>query len=374
LKIALISVAPPFRGGISAHTSQLIQTLALKHEIICYNFKRQYPSFLFPGKTQYLNPKEYIKQSIECIDSINPFTWFKVARTIKKSEFKVVIFRFWNPFFAPMLVTIARRIKRKNNIKLIGLYDNLLPHEAQFYDRKFTTSFILEMDGHIVQSSKVKLELLKLDNNAKVCTLFHPLYTKYGKSKIKVDSREKLGIKAKFAILYFGLVRNYKGLDILIEATSILNGLRSDFEVLAVGESYEDSEPLLTSISNFKIEKIFRWVNKFIADDEISDYFSACDIVVLPYRSASQSGIVQIAYHFNKPVIVTNVGGLPEIVDKGKSGDIVEPENPNKLADIISLYLDEKKLDNMSNYINSFKNKFSWNSFTEKMIDFINLI
>ena len=189
MKIAIISVAPPFRGGIAANTSQLIQTLTLNHEVICYNYKRQYPEFLFPGKTQYLEPKEYIDQSIECLDSINPITWFKVAKKIKNDNYDFVLIRFWNPFFAPMLVTIIRRLKRNNNtIKLIGLYDNLLPHEAQFYDRKFTTSFINELDGHIVQSSKVKTEILELKNNAEVCTLFHPLYTKYGDLKFKDDT------------------------------------------------------------------------------------------------------------------------------------------------------------------------------------------
>ena len=139
MHIGIISVAPPFRGGIAAHTSQLIQVLSENHSVKCYNFTRQYPNFLFPGKTQYLEPKEYIDESIECLDSVNPISWFKVAISIKKEDFDVVIFRFWNPFFAPMLVTIARRIKRKNpNLKLISLFDNFLPHESQFYDKYFT--------------------------------------------------------------------------------------------------------------------------------------------------------------------------------------------------------------------------------------------
>jgi D-inositol-3-phosphate glycosyltransferase len=372
LKIGIISVAPPFRGGIAAHTSQLIQTLKSNHDVTCYNFSRQYPHFLFPGKTQYLEPKEYIDESIECLDSINPFSWFKVAKNIKKYNFNFVIFRFWNPFFSPMLVTIARRLKRNNpQIKLIGLFDNFLPHEAQFYDQKFTFSFVSEMNGSIVQSTKVKNELLALCPLAKVMTLFHPLYTKYGKLQPKIKCKEKLEINSKFTILFFGLVRKYKGLDILIESTSILKTIRQDFSVLAVGEAYDDPNPIINLINELNINDVFRWENKFIPDNEIAQYFSAIDLVVLPYRSASQSGIVQIAYHFNKPVIVTNVGGLPEIIEEGKSGVIAPTENPEKLAELISRYLNEAKLSQMSDYISTYKQKYSWESFSSKMLEFV---
>ena len=373
MHIGIISVAPPFRGGIAAHTSQLIQVLSEDHSVKCYNFTRQYPNFLFPGNTQYLEPKEYIDESIECIDSVNPISWFKVAKSIKKEDFDVVIFRFWNPFFAPMLVTIARRIKRKNpKLKLISLFDNFLPHESQFYDKYFTNSFVNEMHGNIVQSKKVEEEIIEFCPGVSVKKLFHPLYTKYGELKNKSECKTQLKLNKKFVILYFGLVREYKGLDILIKSVEKLKLLRNDFSVIAAGESYGDSSKLENLISDLNISDVFEWQNKFISDDDISTYFSACDIVVLPYRSASQSGIVQIAYHFNKPVIVTNVGGLPEMVEVGKSGYIVNPENPEELTAEIDNSLDEEKLADMSNFIAAFKGKFSWNTFLDETINYVN--
>ncbi|MAJ44863.1 MAG: hypothetical protein CMF96_09010 [Candidatus Marinimicrobia bacterium] len=373
MRIGIISVAPPFRGGIAAHTAQFIQVLSNSHKVKCYNFSRQYPDFLFPGKTQYLEPKEFIDESLECLDSINPISWFKVANQIKKENFDLVIFRFWNPFFAPMLVTIARLIKRKNpKLKLISLFDNFLPHESQFYDKYFTRSFVYEMHGNIVQSKKVEEEITEFCSDISLKRLFHPLYTKYGDLEIQSECKAKLKLKKKFIILYFGLVRKYKGLDILMESIAKLKTLRNDFSVIAAGESYGDSVGLQNLISKLNINDVFEWQNNFIPDDHISTYFSACDILVLPYRSASQSGIVQIAYHFNKPVIVTNVGGLPEMVEIGRSGSIVNPESPEELSKEINKYLDKVKLAEMSNFIEIFKEKYSWKIFVEETINYVN--
>jgi len=373
LRIAIISVAPPYRGGIAAHTSQLIRELTKdKHSVSCYNFTRQYPDFLFPGKTQYLEPKEYMTESIECLDSVNPISWVRVGSNIKSNKFKLVILRYWNPFFAPMLVTISRVIKWKNpQVKLVSLFDNFIPHESQFYDRFFTKLFIHEMHGNIVQSKKVSDDIKKLYPYISVKKLFHPLYTKYGKSLDKFICRSKLKLNKKYIILYFGLVREYKGLDVLIRSVKKLKTIRDDFFVLAVGESYDAPEKLNKLINKLKINDVFDWQNKFIPDDEISLFFSSCDLVVLPYRSASQSGIVQIAYHFNKPVIVTNVGGLPEIVEIDKSGNIVEPDNIDSLTDQINSSLNDRKLEYMSNFINSYKERFSWNTFVNDMFKYI---
>jgi len=364
MQIALISVAPPYRGGISKHTSILVEKLSQNHSVDVINYSRQYPDFLFPGKTQYLDDKSENDNSSRMIDSINPLTWFSTGNKLAKKNYDLVIFRFWNPFFAPALGVISGIIKKKSSYtKLMSLCDNILPHEKTPFAYFLTTYLFDKLDGHIVQSSQTENELQEVVENPVYEKRFHPIYTNFPKKIDKITARKKLGLSAKNIILYFGIIRDYKGFDILLNAIAELKDSGLDFHLLAGGECYGSDEKYTQLISNLGISDYITWHNKYIPDSEVSNYFSAADVVALPYRTASQSGVTQIAYSYDLPVIVTKVGGLPEIVDEGQSGFTIEPENPKELANILEKNLKAGTFLEMATYIKKFKQKFSWEYF-----------
>ena len=364
MQIALISVAPPYRGGISKHTSILVENLSKNHSVDVINYSRQYPDFLFPGKTQYLDDKLENDNSSRMIDSINPLTWFSTGNKLAKKNYDLVIFRFWNPFFAPALGVISGIIKKKSSYtKLMSLCDNILPHEKTPFAYFLTTYLFDKLDGHIVQSSQTENELQEVVENPVYEKRFHPIYTNFPKKIDKITARKKLGLSAKNIILYFGIIRDYKGFDILLNAIAELKDSGLDFHLLAGGECYGSDEKYTQLISNLGISDYITWHNKYIPDSEVSNYFSAADVVALPYRTASQSGVTQIAYSYDLPVIVTKVGGLPEIVDEGQSGITIEPENPTELANILEKNLEAGTFLEMAAYIKKFKQKFSWEYF-----------
>ncbi len=364
MQIALISVAPPYRGGISKHTSILVEKLSINHSVDVINYSRQYPDFLFPGKTQYLDDKSEIKNSYRWIDSINPLTWFSTGNKLAKKNYDLVIFRFWNPFFAPALGVIAGIIKKKSSYtKLMSLCDNILPHEKTPLADFLTTYLFDKLDGHVVQSSQTENELQEVVENPVYEKRLHPIYTNFPKKIDKITARKKLGLSAKNIILYFGIIRDYKGFDILLNAIAELKDSGLDFHLLAGGECYGSDEKYTQLISNLGISDYITWHNKYIPDSEVSNYFSAADVVALPYRTASQSGVTQMAYSYDLPVVVTKVGGLPEIVDEGQSGFTIEPENPTELANILEKNLKAGTFLEMATYIKKFKQKFSWEYF-----------
>jgi len=364
MQIALISVAPPYRGGISKQTSILVENLSKNHSVDVINYSRQYPDFLFPGKTQYLDDKLENDNSSRMIDSINPLTWFSTGNKLAKKNYDLVIFRFWNPFFAPALGVISGIIKKKSSYtKLMSLCDNILPHEKTPFAYFLTTYLFDKLDGHIVQSSQTENELQEVVENPVYEKRFHPIYTNFPKKIDKITARKKLGLSAKNIILYFGIIRDYKGFDILLNAIAELKDSGLDFHLLAGGECYGSDEKYTQLISNLGISDYITWHNKYIPDSEVSNYFSAADVVALPYRTASQSGVTQIAYSYDLPVIVTKVGGLPEIVDEGQSGFTIEPENPKELANILEKNLEAGTFLEMAAYIKKFKQKFSWEYF-----------
>ena len=231
--------------------------------------------------------------------------------------------------------------------------------------------FLKKMDFYIVQSSIVKNELLNLVPKATYLKLFHPIYNVFGEPQNKINVRKELKINAKYIILYAGFIRSYKGFDILIKSVNYLKEKLDDFVILAIGESYE-KDKYNDLIKKEKIDKFFIWENRYVSDKEINKYFSACDVVALPYRSASQSGIIPIAYHFNKPVVVTNVGGLPEMLDNNKTGIIIPSENPKVLAEVLSENLQNGKFQSMYNFIIDFKKQFSWETFIKGIESFFN--
>ena len=367
MKIALVSVAPPYRGGISTHSAILSQYLSKAHSVEVFNFNRQYPSFLFPGKTQFFNNGEFPSfKSNHIIDSIGPKSWKITARHIIEYAPDLIIYRFWNPFFGLSMGSIAKSIRKISpQIKQIALCDNVIPHESSFIDKWLTMRLFNMLDGFLVQSDGVKNELKNLMPNTIIEKRFHPIYDNYGPRIDQDFARKQHDITAKYLILYFGIVRDYKGLDVLIKATKLLKEKLDDFHVLAVGESYGPAEKYTSLINKLGVSDVFTWENKFIPDSEVSSYFSSSDVMALPYHSASQSGIVQIAYGFNIPVVVTNIGGLPEYIDKGVSGEIVQVNNPVELANCLANGLISGKFSKMSYGIDVVKSKFTWSNFIE---------
>ena len=366
MRIALISGAPPYRGGISKHTSILVEHLFKKHSVDLINYSRQYPDFLFPGKSQYLEGKMDNFPGERWIDSINPLSWFKTGNRLAEKRYDLIILRFWNPFFAPALGIIAGVIKKKSpSTKLISLCDNILPHERTPMGNFFTNYLFQKLDGHLVQSSQTEGELHEILKTPIFEKRYHPVYDTFPEKIDKNTAKKKLGLKAENIILYFGIIRDYKGFDILLKAIAELKNRNTDFHLLAGGECYGNDEKYTKLISDLGISNYITWHNRYIPDSEVTDYFSAADVVALPYRTASQSGITQIAYSYDLPVIVTNVGGLPEIVDEGKSGFTISPENPEELAVVLAENLDNSTFFGMSKYITTFKEKFSWEYFVD---------
>ena len=362
--IALISVAPPYRGGISKHTSILAENISKTHSVDIINYSRQYPNFLFPGKSQYIDEHVEDFPSERCIDSINPLSWFKTGNVLVKRRYDLVIFRFWNPFFAPALGVIAGVIKKNSPAtKLISLCDNILPHEKAPFSHFIISYLFRKLDGHLVQSSQTEEELQAIVSSPIYEKRFHPLYTTFPDKIEKNIARKNLGLKTENIILYFGIIRDYKGFDILLQAIAELRKKNTTFHLLAAGECYGNDDKYTDLISDLGISNYITWHNRYIPDEDVAMYFSAADVVALPYRSASQSGITQIAYFYNIPVIVTKVGGLPDFVDEGKSGFIIKPENPTELATVLSKNLNTPIFDEMAIFIQNYKQKFSWDYF-----------
>lgn len=361
MKIIIIGPAYPYRGGIAHYTGLLYKNLLKKdHSVKIFNFKRLYPKFLFPGKTQFETSPEIEKiESERVIDSINPLNWLIAGFKIVKEKPDLVIFKYWLPFFAPCFGSISAIVKIFSKAKIIFFCHNITPHE-KFPLGKLLTKFAFAFSDHfIVQSSVVEEDLLKIKPKAKYKKVFHPIYEIFGKAIDKNEARKILGIKPdEKLLLFFGYIRAYKGLDILLRAMKFI---LSEFPVklLIVGEFYENPQKYFKIVEEDGIADFVIFKSEYVPNEDVKIYFSASDLVVLPYLSATQSGIVQIAYNFSKPVITTNVGGLPEVVQDGITGLIVDP-SPEKLAQAIVKFFNENLGPIFSRNIEEEKEKFSW--------------
>ena len=374
MKIVLISVFPPYRGGIATHSSVLCENLIKQsHDVTIINYLKQYPSFLFPGKNQFdLSSSGSKNESLRLINTMSPKTWTQTSEIIIENNPDVVIFRFWNPFFAISLGSIAKKLKKNNFSKpLISICDNIIPHE-NFPGSNLLTKFYLKyIDGFIVQSETVKNELKSLKPDAKIVKRFHPIYDIYGAKKDKYKSKEQLGIKSKYVILFFGIIREYKGLDVLIESINFLKNQLDDFHLLIVGECYENINKYSSLIEKHELNHLVTFLDEYVAEDNISKYFSCSDVVVLPYKTASQSGVIQIAYNFNIPIVTTNVGGLSEYVDDGVTGILVDSNNPKQLSEVLYDNLKNNCFEQFSKNIEQYKEKFSWEYFIQGIDEII---
>lgn len=360
MKIVILGPAYPLRGGIAHYNALLASHLRKGHEVDIITFKRQYPKISFPGKTQDEIGQPYdVSPAPRLIDSMNPLNWIHVSREIRKSRPDLLIFKYWLPFFGPCFGTIAALCRRGRKTKVLCICDNVIPHERRPGDLLFTRFAFQFVDFFVVQSNAVERDLKSFLPSAKYAKIPHPIYEIFGEGLEKDEARRRLGLEDERIMLFFGYVRPYKGLHSLLEAMPfVLAHVKTTLYV--VGEFYEDQSKYIDQIKNLGLEKQVKVVSGYVPNDQVSLYFSACDVVVLPYASATQSGIVQIAYQFDKPVIATNVGGLAEVVIDGQTGFIVQPNDPRELANAVMRFYDENRDEEFSLNVKSGKEKYSW--------------
>ena len=367
MKIVIVGTSYPYRGGIAAFTDRLATEFVKEGvDIEVVTFKLQYPSFLFPGKTQYSDAKAPEGFSVERkINSINPLNWIKVGKEIRKKNPDIVIFTYWMSFFAPCFGKIARVIKRRCNARCIGLIHNMIPHERSVLDKMFAPYFVKAMDGFVALSQSVLDDVASLDKQGKPkCMVPHPLYDHYGEIMKRNEALKHLDLDPNYRYcLFFGLVRAYKGLDLLIDAFADERLRKNDVKLIVAGEFYDDEKPYLEQIKKHNLEDFIIIENQYISDDNVKYYFNVADIVVQPYKSATQSGVTQIAYHFEKPMLVTNVGGLGEIIPDGKVGYVVEPK-PSSIADALADFFENGRFDAFVEGVRDEKQTYQWSNMT----------
>lgn len=361
MKITILGPAYPYRGGIAAFNDRLaIEFMSAGDDVNIENFSLQYPEFLFPGKTQYNPSKAPSDVCMErSVNSVNMFNWIRIGRKIKKYAPDLLVVRYWMPFMAPCLGTIARIVKNGGKTKVVALVDNIIPHERHFYDSFLSKYFIASVDRFVVLSASVREELKQFTD--KPCDLNpHPLYDIYGEKVSRECAVEKLGLDAGVRyLMFFGFIRDYKGLDLLLEAYASGKFWEKNVRLIVAGEFYGNSEKYFEQARSLGIMDKVIWHNDFINDDMIRYWFGAADIIVQPYKTATQSGITQIGYSLEKPMIVTRVGGLAEIVPDGRAGYVVEPD----AADIeraIDDFFTNKKPDCFDKGVVEEKKKYSW--------------
>lgn len=374
-KVIIIGTAWPYRGGLAAYNERLATEYQNQGcDVSIYTFTLQYPGFLFPGKTQMADWQEPGHLSIKrAVNSINPFNWLRVGNKIKKERPDLVIIKYWLPFMGPCFGTIARRIKKNRVSKLVSVLDNIIPHEKRIGDKLFTRYFIKPLDAFVAMSDSVLEDTKKFDTKKPRGLCPHPLFDNFGELVKKQEAKKYLGLDEKVKyILFFGFIRDYKGLDLLIEAFRDEKVQKLGVKLIIAGEFYSNEEKYLSLIEENKLTELMELRTDFIADEEVRYYFSAADLVVQPYKTATQSGISQIAYHFNKPMIVTDVGGLPEIVPDGKVGYVVK-KDPGAIANAIYRFYFEKKEQIFTEGCKEEKEKYSWERMTLTINQLINL-
>ena len=361
-KVIIIGPAHPYRGGISNFNNSLAQAYNDKgDDVQVFSFSLQYPSFLFPGKTQYENsdpPRNINIKSV--INSINPFNWFSVSKQINKENPDYVIIRYWLPFMGPCLGTIARLLN--SNIKILAITDNIIPHEKRFGDFLLTKYFIKGCDAFLTLSASVLEDLLKFTSSTKKIFIPHPIYDTFGNKIDKNIALQNLNLNSKDKhLLFFGFVRKYKGLDLMLEAMADVRVKELGVKLIVAGEFYDDINEYLNLIDELGIKDNIILKSDFIAEADVKNYFCASDMITQTYRTATQSGVTQIAYHFERPMLVTSVGGLAEIVPDNKVG-YVTSKNPSDIAGaIVDFYNNNKEQEFTKNTISE-KKRFTWES------------
>ncbi len=367
MRIALLSSFYPLRGGISQFNASLLEGLGKCNDTRAYSFSRQYPDFLFPGKTQYVTPEdEAIPVKAQAIlDTVNPLSWIKTARTIRAWKPDLLVMKYWMSWFAPSLGYVARHAGCKSVVVL----DNVIPHEAHWFDKPLTRYFLKGCTGFVSMSEHVEQDLLSLRPGAPHILLPHPLYTHFGPRMSREEAAALLGTDPdKKTLLFFGLIREYKGLDILLEAFRDLPG---EYQLIVAGEPYGSFDKYQDIIDSLPGKDRVHVFPDYIRDSEVKKFFSAADLAVLPYRSATQSGISAIAYHFDLPMVVTDVGGLKGTIGDRGTGIVAPEPSPRAIREEILRYFADPTLrESCLEAIGKEKQRLGWDRFCSLLTDF----
>jgi len=367
-KVIIIGPAWPLRGGLASFDERLTKEFTDQgFDTTIYTFSLQYPGFLFPGSTQYSSEPAPINIKIKvCINSINPFNWIKVGTELAKIKPDLIVVRYWLPFMGPCLGTILRIIKTNRFTKVVCIADNIIPHEKRPGDTPFTKYFIRPIDAFVTMSEKVMKDLIKFSNKP-AQQVVHPLYDNFGEAIPKYEARKHLNLPLdQKIVLFFGFIRKYKGLDLLLQAMSDERIKLANIHLLVAGEFYENRNEYDQLIESLNLKDKLILHTDFIPDSAVKYYLSATDFVIQPYKNATQSGVTPLAYHFEKPMLVTNVGGLPDLVPNNKVGIVTEPE-PNAIAaGMLQLYASGENY--FLPHLREEKKKYSWQLLTEKIL------
>jgi glycosyltransferase involved in cell wall biosynthesis len=361
-QVVFLSPAHPLRGGIASSTERLAQELQQHgYKVRILSFRLQYPAFLFPGKTQYTDDPPPARLQIEpVINSINPLNWIKVGRKLKALAPDLIIVRYWLPFMGPALGTILRIGGGAERTKVVAITDNVVPHEHRPGDKTFTQYFLNAVDACVVMSRAVKADIRTFSKEMPVAYIPHPIYDNYGPTVERDAALEQLDLpKDQHYLLFFGFIRGYKGLDLLLQAMAFPEVRTLGVKLIVAGEFYDDPEPYQQLIAGQGLEEQIVLRNAYIPNSEVGAYFGAADLVVQPYKTATQSGISQLAFHFGKPMVVTRVGGLPEIVQHGKEGYVVDV-SPEAIATAIADFYHNQQQESMENAVRAGRSRFSW--------------
>ena len=377
MKNIIVGPAYPLRGGIANFNEALCRAFLQEGETSeIYSFSLQYPEFLFPGTTQYetsgVGPADIKITPI--LNSVQPFTWAEAALKIRKQKPDYIIVRYWLPFMAPCLGTVARWSKSFKKLKVIAITDNVIPHEKRVGDKMFTQYFVNSCDAFVAMSKSVLKDLEQFDNKKPKVFSPHPVYDIFGEKKERNIALQKLNLDPEFKyILFFGFIRKYKGLDLLLKAMANENLNQPDLKLIVAGEYYGDRTYYINLIDELNLNDKVILHTRYIPRDAVKYYFSAADMVVQPYKSATQSGVTQIAYHFNKPMLVTNVGGLAEMVPHGVAGYVTAPEPAEIAASIQDFYANEKAAEFVQGVMQE-KHRFSWKAMVKTINELVQKI
>jgi len=370
MKITILGPAHPYRGGIAALNERLAKQLVDEgHDVNVVSFILQYPRFLFPGKTQFSEQKTNFNfQITREVNSVNPLNWLKIGWRIRKSRPDLLIVRFWIPFISMSLGSICRIVKLNRHTKIISIADNIIPHEKRFGDKLLCWYFIRSIDGFITMSGSVLKDLEKFKYKKPKILTPQPIYDHYG----EIETREKALLSLNLSkedryILFFGFIREYKGLDLLLKAFSNPYFKPNRIKLIVAGEFYADKTKYLDLIKVLNLEDDVILRTSYISNNEVKHYFNGADIIAQPYKSATQSGVTQIGYHFNKPMLVTNVGGLAEIIPHMQVGYVVEPDS-EEISKALIDFFENNRLEEFTKNILKEKERFSWDKMTNNIM------
>lgn len=392
MRIAILSCFYPFRGGISQFNTWLLKELSKKHDVKAFNFKRQYPGILFPGKTQKVTAEDNAQpvESEALLDTVNPLTYSRTAKAIAAFRPDVLLTRYWMSYFAPSLGGVCSRTAKilgkkgygeSGKFRCVSIADNIIPHEKHFFDIPLARYFVKRQSGIVTLSHAVEQQLKEICPGVKSTVIPHPLYSNFGERIDTLQARRQLGIEgtdeeilARKVLLFFGLIRDYKGLDILLEALPLLD---RSYTLVVAGEPYGSFEKYRQIIESERFAPVRNNLilhDKYIPDNDVKVYFSAADLSVLPYRSATQSGISSISWNFDVPLVTTPVGGLVESVGKAGTGMLTNDITPQSVASAVEKYFAENRKEEYLRNISRLKTELGWEAFATKLEDFINTL